>query len=475
MRFAILALALAAPLAADSKLAANPAVAGQIRLMEAWCRGQMEEHRWPGMTVAVVQGEDVVWKQAFGYADVASKKPMTTDTLFRMASNTKMFTALAILQLRDAGKLSLDDPVKKHLPWFDLKTAAEGVPITIRHLITHTSGLPRETASFVWNTYEFPTRERVRELLKTQEAAFPPETRYKYSNLALSLAGEIVEAVSGEPYAAYIDKHLLKPLGMTSSTITPGEAERARMATGYGRLLPGDKRDTMPFVDLKGINAAGSLTSNADDMARFMIAMMRRGKAAEGGVLKGTTLAEMQRVHWLEPDWTTAWGLGFSIMKIGDRTAAGHGGSLPGYRTQTAFVPADKVGVAVLISAGDANPMTVVRRIYADLIPAIVKAAAPEEKKPDPRPEWNDYTGRYVSRSGVSEVLLIDGVLTVISPTSDDPKASAMTLKPRPDGTFTIEAKSGGASIGEKAEFVRDASGKVVKLRLGWYESDRER
>lgn len=475
MRFLAVAVALAAPLAADSKLAANPAVAERIRVIDSWCQGQLEERRWPGLVVAVVHGDDIVWKKAFGHADLASKKPMTTDTLFRMASNSKMFTALAILQLRDAGKLSLDDPVKKHLPWFELKTAPDGVPITIRHLITHTSGLPRESASPYWNTLDFPTREQLRERVKNQHAPFAPETRWKYSNLALSLAGEVVEAVSGEPYAAYIDKHLLKPMGMKSSSMTPGDPDRSRLATGYFRLLPGDKRDAVPFADSRGIAAAAGLSSNAEDMSGFMIAMMRRGKAAEGGVLKGATLAEMQRVHWLEPNWTAGWGLGFSVTKIGERTVAGHGGSYPGYRTQTSFAPADKVGVVVLINAGDASPTPVVNRIYADLVPAIVKAAAPPEKKPEVRPEWSDYTGRYISQSGVVEVLLLDGVLQVLAPASDDPLAGTQKLTPRPDGTFTIDAKSGGASIGEKAEFVRDASGRVAKMRLGWYDYDRER
>lgn len=345
-----------------------------------------------------------------------------------------------------------------------------------RHLITHTSGLPREAASPYWNTLDFPTREQIRERVKNQPAAFAPETRWKYSNLALSIAGEVVEAVSGEPYAAYIDRRLLKPMGMMSSSMAPGDADRARLATGYFRLLPGDKRDPVPFADSRGIAAAAGLSSHAEDMARFMIAMMRRGKEAETGVLKGSTLAEMQRVHWLEPNWTTAWGLGFSVTKVGERTVAGHGGSYPGYRTQTSFAPADKVGVAVMINAGDASPTPVVTRIFADLVPAIVKAAAPPEKKPELRPEWSEYTGRYVSRSGgVSEVILLDGYLQAISPSSDEPLAGTQKLIPRGDGTFTIDAKSGGASIGEKAEFVRDASGKVVKMRLGWFEYERER
>jgi CubicO group peptidase (beta-lactamase class C family) len=131
MRILLVIIALAAPLAAQSKLASNPAVADQIRLIESWCRGQVEDKRWPGLAVVVVQGEEVVWKSASGYADLSKKTPMTAAMLFRMASNSKMFTALAMLQLRDAGKLSLDDPVKKYLPWFDLKTAREDGTFTI--------------------------------------------------------------------------------------------------------------------------------------------------------------------------------------------------------------------------------------------------------------------------------------------------------------------------------------------------------
>ena len=131
-----------------------------------------------------------------------SARAATPDTLYRIASITKLFTATSILQLRDAGALQLDDPVTRHLPWFAVPSRhADAPPITIRHLITHTSGLPREGAFPYWTEGEFPTPERLREGLARQEAVIPTETRWKYSNLALALAGEVVATASGESYA----------------------------------------------------------------------------------------------------------------------------------------------------------------------------------------------------------------------------------------------------------------------------------
>jgi len=470
----LLLVSLAAPPTAQPKLAANPEVAGAIRLMDSWIRNQLAFRQLPGLAVAVVAGDEVVWAQGFGYADLAKKTPVTPETLFRMASNSKMFTALAILQLRDAGKLSLDDPVSKHLPWFRVKGEFEdGQPITIRHLITHTSGLPRESASPYWSSFDFPTREQLRERVQIQEAAYAPSVRWKYSNLALSIVGEVVEATSGEPYVQYIDQHLFRPLGMTASSMVPSDEDKRKLATGYARRMPDGSRAATPFTDCRGIAAAAGLTSNAMDMAKFMIAMMKRGKAAEGGALRGTTLADMQRVHWLEPNWTSGWGLGFSVRKLGERTIVGHGGSLAGYKTQTSFSPADRVGVVVLTNGDESNPVGFVNRLYADLIPAVVKASKPAEKKPEWKPEWSAYVGRYRGNFSESEVMQLDGELVVFDPSSDDPKGGMARLVPLADGTFRIEATSGGLSVGEKAVFLRGASGKVETLRMGWGESKR--
>ena len=150
-------------------------------------------------------------------------------TRYRIASITKLFTSTAILILRDEGKLQLDDPVTRHLPWFNIRQRyPDAPPITIRHLLTHTSGLPREAAFPYWSDANFPTREQVRKALPRQETSYPTETRWKYSNLALSLAGEIVAAVSGADYEEFVQRRILDPLGMTETYVRSPQTGRSR-------------------------------------------------------------------------------------------------------------------------------------------------------------------------------------------------------------------------------------------------------
>ena len=172
-------------------LAKHPDVASNIALLEIWLKANMAYSGLPGVTVGIVHDQKVIYANGFGYADVASKKPVVPNSIFRIASHSKLFTAIAIMQLRDKGKLRLEDPVKKHLSWFDIQDAYPDDPqITIRHLLTHTSGLPREAGSGYWVDFEFPTIPQVKNRLSQLQTIFPSETQFKYSNLALTLAGE---------------------------------------------------------------------------------------------------------------------------------------------------------------------------------------------------------------------------------------------------------------------------------------------
>src|SRR5262249_20064145 len=141
-----------------------------------------------------------------------------------------------------------------------------------------------------------------------------PGTRWKYSNLGLAIAGEIVEAVSGEPFAEYISKHIFAPLDMKSSAVGVPESLRDRLAVGYGRRMPDGKRELRPFTDARGINPAAGLSSCVEDLARLASLQFRDGPAEGKQILKGTTLKEMHRVQWLLPDWKGGRGLGWQIV-----------------------------------------------------------------------------------------------------------------------------------------------------------------
>ena len=167
-------LLLANPIHATGELAEQSPVADAIALLDLWIEEQRTYRDLPGLSIGVVHDQELVWAKGYGTSDLETEAPVTPETVFRVGSITKLFTATAIMQLRDAGKLRLDDPVSTHLPWFEVKSSFEDEPeITVRHLLTHTSGLPRDAAFPQWTTHDFPTRDQVREALPGQDAIFP--------------------------------------------------------------------------------------------------------------------------------------------------------------------------------------------------------------------------------------------------------------------------------------------------------------
>src|SRR5215813_11581491 len=197
-----------------ANVANDPDVLGAERLFSAWIEGQIAYRGIPGVAVGVVSDQQLVWAKGFGFADIKAKLPMTPTTKFRMASHSKLFTAIAIMQLREEGKLGLDDPVSKYLPWFKAKRAADDDgTITVEQLLSHSSGMQREAGDH-WTSYEFPTIDELRQLYPERQAPFAPSVRWKYSNLAYAIAGILTEQVTGKSWAEYVDLNIFKPLGM---------------------------------------------------------------------------------------------------------------------------------------------------------------------------------------------------------------------------------------------------------------------
>ena len=335
---------------ADESLKEHPLVKSNINLLETWVESQMAYKGIPGMSIAIVHDQDILYLRGLGDAEVSSEREATPDTLYRIASHSKLFTAIGIMQLRDAGKLSLDDPIRKHLDWFQLKGVdPNSPPVTIRQLMTHSSGIPREGGpQTYWTNFDFPTREHVIEHLSDQQVVFPTETRWKYSNLAYTLLGEVIRKVSGLSYAEYVESRIMVPLGMSSSGVTLDSIDESRLAVGYSRRLPDGTRQPLPSIDARGMAAAAGVTSSARDMARFVAWQFHLLDGNDSGVLKASTLREMQRIHWMDPGWTNGFGLTFMIHKHPDRVLVGHGGAYPGYRTATFVSPEEKLGVIIL-------------------------------------------------------------------------------------------------------------------------------
>lgn len=456
------------PKAQEATVANNPDVLGAERLFSAWMEGQIAYRGLPGVAVGVVSDQQLVWATGFGFADIKNKIPMTPQTKFRMASHSKMFAAIAIMQLREEGKLRLDDPVQQHLPWFKATPAGDDDgPITIEQLLSHTSGMQREAGDH-WTSYEFPTEAELRELYSNRQAAFAPSVRWKYSNLAFAVCGLLVEQVTGRKWADYVDKNILKPLGMNASSVdknVPG------LTVPYGRRMPDGTREVLPFVDARGMAAATGVTSNVEDMARFVSAQFRRGPRGGAQIVTSGSLREMHRVRAVEETWLTGTGLGFDVSRINNKTWIGHGGGYPGNTTQTLFQLDDKVGVIVLTNTNDSGPSDIARELIATVGVAIANAAAQKPAVVAWDPSWARFAGLYRSRGGDQQVVLLNEKLVIMTPNGTT-VGTPVTLEPLGDGRFRFAAPTGGGIAGEVVRFV-EADGKPVRMYTGDGWADR--
>ncbi len=469
---AALALSLAvAPLEAQrASPNQDPDVQGAIRLFSAWLDGQIAYRGLPGVVVGVVSDQEIVWAEGFGFANVDRNRPMALDTRFRMASHSKLFTATSIMQLREQGLLRLDDPVSEYLPWFRVESAApDDPPITIEHLLTHSSGLPREAGSH-WSDWEFPTQEELRELIPKRQAPFSPEIRWKYSNLAYTIAGMIVEAVSGEKWAEYLQNNIFDPLGMSASSV---DLEVGSLATGYSRRMPDGSREVIPFVDARGMAAATGLTSTVEDMAKFVSAQFRKGPRGGDRILSAGSLREMHRVRMLESTWTRGQGIGFAVSRIEDKLYVGHGGGYPGHTTNTLIQLDSKVGVIVLTNTNDSNPSDIARQLMNTVGKAVGEATATEPDVVAWDPAWERFAGLYRNIGGDSQVVLLNQRLVVMTPNARNIDDS-VGLEPIGDDLFRLTAPTGGGAVGEVVRF-EEENGQVVRMITGDSYRDRVR
>jgi D-alanyl-D-alanine carboxypeptidase len=445
-----------------SSVANHPDVQGAIRLFSAWMDGQIAYRGLPGVVVGVVSDQQLAWSQGYGFANVAERVAMTPSTKFRMASHSKLFTATAIMQLREQGKVRLDDPVSKYLPWFRLQPAEDDDgEITIEQLLTHSSGLPREAGDH-WTTYDFPTEQEVRDLMANRQAAFPASTRWKYSNLAYTVAGLVVEQVSGERWADYVQRHIFAPLGMTASSV---DRNVDGLAVPYARRMPDGTRQVLPFVDARGMAAATGITSTVEDMARFVSAQFRRGRMGGAQLVSTGSFREMHRPRSMENDWQSGNGIGFSATRIGGKVYVGHGGGYPGNTTQTFIQLDDKVGVIVLTNTNDSEPGAIARQVIATVGAAVAKVTAPKPAVVAWDPSWARFTGLYRGTGGDSHVVLLNERLVILNPVGSSAE-NPIVLEPLGNGRFRYTAPSGGGPVGEIVYF-EEVNGKVTRMVTG--------
>lgn len=365
------AAALLAVAAAASPLAAQPRTPPPGTL-DSIAAANLARDRTVGAVVAIMQGNDTLFLQQYGKADVESGAAMHADAIFGIGSITKQFTAAAILQLRDQGKLSLDDDVTKWLP--DFPTGGARMPL--RRLLDHTSGISSVPELTRLRFDPNASRDTVYASIKRSPPRFAPGAAQMYSNRAYWLLHLVVEKASGMTYPRYLERMIFEPLGMKSSGICYGVQGIPRRATGYD-VRNGETRrppEIVPVVDL----GSGVLCSTAADMATWL-------RALHGGrVLSEASYAEMVRPAALADGTPLRYGLGVEVRRDarGNRYI-GHSGEITGYAARANWYPEAQMAIVVLMNNSfDSSPTAMVDELAGQLLPGILPLRGPSPATP---------------------------------------------------------------------------------------------
>jgi len=438
-----------------------------FKLVEVWLEAQKDFDRLPGLTAIVIDDQEVLWSGAVGLSNVEKNIKADASTLCSICSISKLFTSVAIMKLYDEGKLRLDDRVSDLLPAYKLEQKyAESGPITIRSLLTHSSGLPREAAYSYWTgpDFPFPSKDQIDSKLSEQETLYPASTYFQYSNLGLTLLGEIVEEISGVPYDEYVQQNILKPLGLVNTrTELPEQMYGSELAIGYSALRRSGLREKVNLFQAKGITPAAGFSSNVLDLGKFASWQFRLRDTTVTEILRPSTIKYMQNVHWTNPDWKTTWGLGFAVYKGSNgNTWVGHGGSCPGYRSTLQIDLKNKRAFSVMINASGTNPSKYVRGISGilDKVKDSEKEESSEEKK-----DLQEYVGYYSQMPWWSEEFIStwNGKLVTLGLPSEKP-GDSMTFYKHIEGD-TFRRIRDNDELGETLVFERDENGNITQYK----------
>jgi len=326
-------------------------------------RSAQQKYRIPGISLVLVWGDDILWTEGFGLADVRNRIPATPDTVYRAGSLAKPFTAIGVMQLAEKGELDIDQPLNGYLTEFSIRTRFDTIaePITIRSILSHHSGLPTDLNKGMWTNEPYT---KVVQRLKEEYAAFPPNLVFSYSNVGYTLLGHVVEKLSKAPYADYMENRIFGPWHMKTSGVGLRPAMGGLVAKGYRN---GEEQELLPIRDIP----AQGLYTSVSDLGRFLRTILSGKIAAGCKVLSRESFEEM-----LEPqnkdvslDFNVINGLGWFLEEgtiPGGGRVVRHGGTTLNFSSELILLPEKGFGVAVL--ANSKGSRSVVSRLAEEIL-----------------------------------------------------------------------------------------------------------
>ena len=428
------------------------------QLIEYWLEAQKDYEKLPGLTAIITDKNETRWAGSYGLSDGVN--PMNIESTFSICSISKLFTSVALMQLVEDGKLNLDDRIQDVLPWFDIQNDFINSPdLTVKSIMSHSSGLPRESNHpyWSWPDFPFPTKESVVDELKNQKMLYPPSKYYQYSNLGLSLLGFIVEEVSGLSFDDYVNKNILQPLNLSNTkTYMSIEDYGNILSLGYSSLNRNVERDKVNFFNADGIAAAAGFTSNVLDLAKFARWQLNLLSSSEKNILLPETLKDMHKVHWDDDLSSVTRGLGFGVYNLDGGTWVGHGGSCPGYRSQLYISPELGIAYSVMINSSGTNPSKYIRGMHRILSKVKLKKGEKVNK-------FKEFEGKYISQPWSSETYVQSWGenIALVSLPANEPYLS---LYKHIEGDVFKKILSND-DLGQELEILRDDENNVIAYR----------
>lgn len=433
-------------------------IKGALEYGAKWIAFQHEYNPYVGAQVAARVDGDLVLNEAFGYADLEKRTKLTSDHLFRIASHSKTFTGVAVMQLVEAKKLRLDDTIGDHIPEL-AKSDIAGV--TVRHLLSHTGGIIRDGDNADWWELgkPFPNRKELLLLAKKMGKVLEPSTEFKYSNIGFSLLGVIIEHASGQSYRDYVTEHIVDKLGLKNTGPDINFDRFDDYAAGHSSRVHGGKRVQIDHIDTFEESSATGFYATAAELTDYFQAHI----AGDTRLISDASKREMQQKIG-HSDEKNGYGLGLVIDEIGGRTYIGHSGGYPGHITMSKVDRDRKLSVSVLTNSNDGPAALLTVGLLGLVNLALTDKAITEPRK---HKELKKFEGRFATLWGVTDIVALGGRLYALSPSLDDPASMAIELEVTGENTLKRVGGSKYGARGEELAYHFDDKGKIAKVTGG--------
>jgi CubicO group peptidase (beta-lactamase class C family)/D-alanyl-D-alanine dipeptidase len=384
--------------------------------LESLIRREMADKELPAFSIALVDGNEVVWAQGFGYQDPEHKIPATAHTVYRVGSVSKLFTDIGIMQMVEAGKINLDTPVSQYIPDFHPQNPFPS-PITLRELMSHRSGLLREPPVGNYFDPTEPTLQATVRSMNSTELVYDPGTHLKYSNAGIAVVGYTLQELKHQSFPAYLKQAVLAPLGMHESSFAPEPDLTRNLAKAYMWTYDGLKFPA-PTFEL-GLAPAGWMYSTVTDLAQFLMVLFDRGRGPKTQVLKPETLEQMWTPQFAKPGQKRGYGLGFAVSELVGHSVVGHGGAIYGFATEVVGLPEDKLGVVTVTTMDAANAVTNALARHALQLMLVLRSGkalpAFETAKPVPPELARKLAARYGEGDDAVDLMEREGTLHMLT------------------------------------------------------------